>query len=323
MVFQNHMKHTSHIIATGSYLPKRVVTNNELATLMATSDAWIRTNIGICERRFAVSGEGASDMAFKASKRALIQAKLKAKDIDAIIFATTTPEYHAPGSGVLLQHKLGCRNIPAFDVRNTSPGFVYSLDMADGLIKSGRYKTVLIAASEVHSTGLDFSNQGRKMAVIFGDGAGAVIVRAGAKTGHKISDVILHSDGRYFDKLWCEGPKHPNMDGHTVVKHATKNMTAAVTEILKKNKLKVSDIDWFLFHQANKNIIATVGKNLKLPAAKVPTNIEKYGNTSSASIPILLDELTRAGKIKNNQKIIMTSFGSGFCWGAILISPKL
>lgn len=325
----------SQILATGSYVPERVVTNDELATLMATSDAWIQEHIGVRERRFAAPGEGVSDMALKAARQALKRAGLKAEDLDAIVFATSTPEFHAPGSGVLLQHKLGCRNIPAFDVRNTSPGFLYSLDLADGLIQSGRYKTVLVVASEAHSTGLDFTTRGRKMAVIFGDGCGCFILQAGeGKSG--IQDVILHSDGSHAKDLWCEGPSslrsprvsaaqiddgifYPQMNGKIVFEHAVNRMTEVISELLGRNNLTIKDIDHVISHQANLRILEVIQEKLKLCDGKIPHNIERYGNTSSASIPILYNELLTEGLILEGQNIVFVSFGSGFCWGAALL----
>lgn len=309
----------SKIVASGSYLPHRVVTNADLVKLIpSTSEAWIEEKIGIRERRFAAPNQSVSDLALLASQNALTQAGLKASDIDAIIFATATPDYHAPGSGVILQNKLSCRLIPAFDVHNTSPGFLYSLDLADGLIKTGRYQTILVVGAEIHSTRLDFSDRGRMMSVIFGDGAGCIILRAETGDGG-LRDFVLHSDGYHFDKLWCE-KIHPQMDGRFVFENAISCMTAAVKELLVKNKMGVGDVDWFLSHQANLRIIEAVGKNLGLESKTVPHNIEKYGNTSSASIPILFDELNRAGKFQAGQKMVMMSFGSGFCWGAGLIN---
>jgi len=311
----------SQILATGSYVPERVVTNNELAALMATSDAWIQEHIGIRERRFAAAGEGVSDTALKAAHTALKRAKLKSEDIDAIVFATSTPEFYAPGSGVLLQHKLGCRDIPAFDVRNTSPGFLYSLDLADGLIQSGRYKTVLVVASEVHSTGLDFSTRGRKMAVIFGDGCGCFILQASeGKSG--IQDIILHSDGSHYQDLWYEGPSplhYPQMNGKVVFEHAVTRMTEVIHELLDRNSLTIKDIDHVISHQANLRILEAIQEKLKLCDDKIPHNIERYGNTSSASIPILYDELAAEGRIREGQNIVFVSFGSGFSWGAGLV----
>jgi len=325
---------TSRILGSGSHLPEKVVTNEDLAKLFTTSDTWIKEKIGIKERRYAADGQGVSDLALEASKNALTQANLKADDIDAIVFATATPEYHAPGSGTLLQDKLSCRNIPAFDVRNTSPGFLFSLDIADGLIATGRYNTVLVAGSEVHSTGLDYSDQGRMMSVIFGDGAASFILgKSTDSSGFK--SFSLHTEGSHFDKLWCPLPSSlkkgrvseqdvkdnllaPTMDGRYVFQHAVKFMTEAIKEVLLKNKISIGDIDLVISHQANMRIIEEIGKNLNLTTDQVASNIEIYGNTSSASIPILYDELNRSGKMKPGQKIIFCSFGSGFCWGAAL-----
>jgi 3-oxoacyl-[acyl-carrier-protein] synthase III len=325
----------SQIIATGSYFPKKLVTNHDLAKLFTTSDEWIREKTGIEQRYFAAPGEGASDLALKAAQKALKAGNLSADDIDAIIFSTSSPDYQAPGSGILLQNKLGAKKIPAYDIRNTSPGFLCALDLADGLIKTNRYKNVLTVCAEVHSTALDFTDRGRLMAVIFGDGAGAAIIQA-TNDDKGLKDFIMHSDGKDFNKLWCEGPSslrsprvtkeqidagifHPKMDGRYVYEHAVKNMTAVVKELLIKNKMGIDDIDLFLFHQANKNILEVVRKNLNLDVSKTPSNLAKSGNTNSATIPILLDELWIDGKIHAGQKIILTSFGSGFSWGSCLI----
>lgn len=323
------------VLATGSALPDTVVTNADLATRFTTSDAWIRDKIGIHERRYAAAGQGVSDLALIAARQALAQAGLKPTDLDAILFATATPEYHAPGSGVLLQHKLGCRDIPAFDVRNTSPGFLYALELACGLIAMRRYRTVLVTGAEVHSTGLDFSERGRMMSVIFGDGAGCFILRA-TREKKGFLDFKLYSDGRFYDKLWCEGPSSlknprvsveqiaqgiffPQMNGRVVFENAVNRMGAAVKELLDANHLTKDEIDLYLCHQANLRIIETLVKNLGVPPEKVPHNIEKYGNTSSASIPILYNELTQAGRIRPGEKILLVSFGAGFCWGAGLL----
>jgi 3-oxoacyl-[acyl-carrier-protein] synthase-3 len=318
--------HFARLIATGSALPERVVSNEELATQFATSDEWIRDKIGIFERRYAADNQGVSDLATQAAQKALAQAAMSATDLDAIILATATPEYSAPGSGVLVQNKLGCRTIPAFDVHNTSPGFLFSLDLADGLLQSGRYQTLLVIGAEVHSRVLDFSDAGRMMSVIFGDGAGCVILQSHpAPIG--LIDFVLHSDGQHFNKLWHPGkeafgsPKDttPQMDGRFVFENAVNCMTTAVQELLTRNKLKTDDIDLALSHQANLRIIKAIQTQLQLTEAQVPHNIERVGNTSSASIPILMDELMRAGTIKPGMQIVLMSFGSGFSWGAALL----
>ena len=325
----------SIIAGTGSYLPERIVTNLELSKMFSTSDEWIREKIGIKERRFAQKGEGPSHLAARATQKALKAANLQAKDIDAIVFATNTPEHQAPGSGALLQDQLGFRNIPAFDIRNTSPGFLYALDLADGLIKSERYKNVLVVGSEVHSTSLDFSDAGRLMSVIFGDGAGCVILSA-SDQDKGLRDFKLYSEGKYYNQLWCDCPSsleekktqlettetgkfYPQMDGRVVFKNAVNNMTEAVKNLLISNAINVADIDFFLSHQANIRIIEKIGENLNLESAQVPTHIDRYGNTSSASIPILLDESVRNKQITSGSKLVAMSFGAGFCWGACLI----
>lgn len=305
---------TWKILATGSYLPERIVSNDDLSKIISTTNEWIVSKTGISERRYAAPGEGATSMAKEASLRALHKANLKSSDIDAIIFATATPDYHAPGCAILLQKELACREIACFDVRNTSPGFLYALDLADGLISSRRYKTILVVGSEVHSRMLDFSDEGRLMSVIFGDGAGCAILQVEASAGVAY-DSVLKANGTYFDKLWCKD-KHPQMDGRLVFESAVREMTLAAKELLLRNKIGIGDVDWFVSHQANLRIIEAVGANLNVPFEKCPTVIQKYGNLSSASIPVVLDEALSQGHIKRGERILMTSFGSGFCWGA-------
>ncbi|MBX7149409.1 ketoacyl-ACP synthase III [bacterium] len=326
----------SQIIATGSALPSRVVPNKELEPLLETTDDWIFSKIGIRERRYVSPGVGTSDLALEASLNALKKAGINKNKIDGIILATSTPDYCAPGSGVLLQQKLGLKNIPAFDVRNTSPGFLFALDLADGLIRSKKYKCLLVVASEVHSTALDMTPRGRLMSVIFGDGAGAVIMTPTTKK-KGVLGMKLFSDGSFYDKLWCEAPAslyqpritpqmitdgkvYPTMDGRLVFENAVKCMSEASVSILKNLKLKKAKIDFVLPHQANINIINTIGQKLKISPEKILTNIHKCGNTSAASIPILLDEFVSNGTIKRGNKLLVMSFGSGFSWGAGVIS---
>lgn len=308
----------SKIIATGSHLPERVVPNDELAQKMTTTDAWIQEKIGIKTRHYASTGQTVSELAAHAAQNALHQAGLEASDLDAILFATSTPEHKAPGSGVLLQNLLGCSNIPAFDVRNTSPGFLFALDLADGLIRSQRYKTVLVVGSEIHSRHLDFSDDGRLMSVIFGDGAGCMILQ-GTSEDVGLHDFVLHSDGQYADKLgWYDAA--PTMDGRHVFANAVEDMSQACIELLVRNRLNVSDIDLVIGHQANSNILKALSGKLNLTPEQMPHNIERVGNTSSASIPILFDELWREQKIKPGQKLLFTSFGSGYSWGSCFIT---
>ncbi|MBI2340413.1 MAG: ketoacyl-ACP synthase III [Deltaproteobacteria bacterium] len=325
----------SLITGAGSYLPPRVVTNAELAKKFNTTDEWIREKIGIRERRYVDKGVGTSDLALEASKKALEAAEKKPADVDCIIFATSTPDYFAPGSGVLLQKKLGCRKIPAFDIRNTSPGFLFSLELADSMIRIGKYQCILVIAAEVHSTGLDFSDRGRMMSVIFGDGAGAVVLEP-TEGNHGILTTRLRSDGTYYDKLWCEAPAslyhpriaptmieegkvYPTMDGKFVFENAVQLMSLVSQEVLVEQNLTVDQIQHVIPHQANLRIIEAIAERMQIPMEKVHHNIETRGNTNSATIPILLDETLRAGKIAEGDLILMMSFGSGFSWGAGLM----
>lgn len=330
------MRHLRSLITgTGSYLPPRIVTNAELAKKFNTTDEWIREKIGIRERRYVDEGVGASDLGVEAARKALESAGKKPSEVDCIVFATSTPDYFAPGSGVLLQKKLGCHKIPAFDVRNTSPGFLFSLELADSMIRIGKYQCILVVASEVHSTGLDFSDRGRTMSVIFGDGAGAVVLEP-TEGDHGIVTTRLRSDGTFFDKLWCEAPAslyhpritpqmieegkvYPTMDGRLVFEHAVQLMSLVSEEVLVEQNLTVDQIQHVVPHQANLRVIETVASHLKIPMEKVRHNIETRGNTNSATIPILLDETVRAGKISEGDLVLMMSFGSGFSWGAGLV----
>ncbi len=325
----------SKITGTGSYLPPRRVTNNDLASKLNTSDEWIRQKIGIRERRYVDAGVGTSDLALEAAKLALESAEKKAGDVDCILFATSTPDYCAPGSGVLLQKKLGCHKIPAFDIRNTSPGFLFALELGDQLIRAGKYNCILIVASEVHSTSLDFSERGRLMSVIFGDGAGAVILEP-TEGNHGILSTRLHSDGTHYDKLWCEAPAslynpritsemieqgkiYPTMDGRLIFESAVNLMSLAAKEVLVEQNKEIKEVNHVLPHQANLRIIEAIAERMEVPMTKVHHNIEHYGNTNAASIPILLDETVRSKKIKEGDLLLTMSFGSGFSWGAGLI----
>lgn len=326
---------SSKIISTGSYVPPRIVPNSEIASLLDTNDEWIRDKIGIESRRYVDEGETCSDLALKASQKALDRCGLKSTDIDAILFATATPDHFAPGGGTLLQQKLGCRRIPAFDIRNTSPGFLFALDLGDQMIRAGKYETVLVVGAEVHSTALDMSPRGRLMSVIFGDGAGAVILKK-SEDRPGIKELKLYSDGTHYDKLWCEAPGSkfdphvsqklieegkvfPTMDGRFVFQNAVELMTEASLEVLQNQKLSIDQIDHVIPHQANIRIIKTIGENLNIPLEKVGLTISKYGNTSAASIPITLDEMNDEGKLKSGDHILTMSFGSGLSWVAGII----
>lgn len=330
------MRHYHAIITgTGSYLPPRIVTNSDLAKKFNTSDEWIRKKTGIQARRYVDEGVGTSDLAVEACKQALRAAGKKAGDVDGILSATSTPDFNSPGIGVLIQRKLECHRIPAFDVHNTSSGFLFALELADSLIRCGKYQCLLVVGAEVHSTALDFTDRGRLMTVIFGDGAGAVVLEP-TEGNHGLLSTRLHSDGFFYDKLMCEAPSSlhhprltpqmieegkifPTMDGSLVFENAVNLMSLACEEILVEKNISVEELDHVLPHQANLRIIEEMARRLNIPMKKVHHNIEHYGNTSSASIPILLDEKVRSKVIQGNDLVLMTSFGSGFSWGAGLM----
>lgn len=325
------------VAGVGFAVPDQIITNAQLAARFSTTDAWIREKIGIEERRYVREGEGTSDLATRAARMALDQADWQATDIEAIVVASSTPDYHVPGVGVLVQDKLGCSLIPAYDVHNSSPGFLFAMEMATALIESGKYKRLLVIGAEVHSTSLDMSDRGRLMSVIFGDGAGAVLLEGREEKNKKLSSIktLLFSEGKHFDKLWCEAPSalhhpsitpdmiadgrvHPQMDGRFIFEQAVARMAAACETLLAQNSLTTRDIDWVVPHQANLRIIETLGAQLNVPREKVMTTIEHYGNLSSASIPVALAVAYAGGKIKRGDIILSPSFGSGFSWGAMV-----
>jgi len=320
----------------GFYVPENVVTNFDLEKMFNTSNEWIVERTGIHERRFITPNEqSTSDISVLAAKKALKMANIKAEDLDLIVAATMTADYLIPGIGTMIQDKLGCKNIPAFDIRQQCSGFVYGLEMVDLYIKSGKYKKVLFIGAEVLSTGLDFTDRGRDTAALFGDGAGAFILE-NSQDESDIIDSILYSDGKYLKDLWKESPNSaqkgrvtiediqngkifPKMNGKTVFKHAITKMPAVVTELLERNNLTKDDITQIISHQANYRITQMVAKRLKLPMEKVFSNIHKYGNTTAATIPIAFTEAFAEGKFKRGDLIITVAFGSGFTWGANLI----
>lgn len=324
------------IVGTGMFVPPDVHTNQDLEKLMDTSDEWIQQRSGIKERRFAKSGIGPSDMAYEAALKALEMAGLTAQDLDMIIFSTLSPDYYFPGSGVFLQERLGCRTIPALDVRNQCTGFLYALSCGQNFVASGQYKHVLVVGAEAHSRALNLSTPGRDVSVLFGDGAGAVVLGPSKAAEHGIMDIVLHSEGAHRDALKLEYPSarqwpmitkeaideglhYPKMDGRYVFKHAVTRLGEVTGEILERNHLTPADVDLFLFHQANLRINEAVLKSLEQPASKTYNNIDRYGNCSSASIPMLLDECVRAGRLSPGKLILMAAFGAGFTWGSALI----
>lgn len=324
----------------GYYVPQNVVTNDDLAQRMNTSDAWIQERSGIRERRYFIPGEDTiANMGTRAAKMALERAGKTADDIDLIILATLNPDYMFPGSGVLVQRELGInhKGIPALDIRTQCSGFIYGLSIADQFIKTGMYQTVLLIGSEIHSSGLDFSDEGRDVTVLFGDGAGAAILTAvdtDEETG--ILTTHLHADGEHAEKLATLAPSgskprhiapemfedrsiYPVMNGRYVFKFAVEKFPEVIREALAATGYSEQDIDLLVPHQANLRIAEVVRQTLGLPPEKVHNNIQKYGNTTAASIPIALNEAWEMGKVKEGDLICLAAFGSGFTWGAALI----
>ncbi|MFN8369212.1 MAG: beta-ketoacyl-ACP synthase III [Bacteriovoracaceae bacterium] len=328
----------SKIIGIGSYLPSRKVTNFDLAKFLETSDEWIQKRTGIVERRW-VENQSTTDLALFACEDAIKMAGIKKEEIDLIIFATLSPDHEFPGSGCFLQAKLGLSElaIPAFDIRQQCSGFIYGLNLADSFIKSGQYKNILLVGAEVHSSGLDQTNRGRDVTVLFGDGAGAALltrceVNDSKKDSH-IYSTEIHADGRFAKELWVpspgtaypiritkehveEGLVHASMNGKVVFKHAVVKMQEVLISILKKNNLNIDDIDLFLFHQANLRINEHVANELKIPSNKVFNTIQKYGNTTAGTIPIGMVDAYKEGKLKKGDLVAVVAFGSGFTWGA-------
>ena len=326
----------ARILGTGSYLPEKIVTNADLAKVMDTSDEWIRQRTGIRERRFVDPGVGPTDLGLQAARRALQSARLAPDRIDFIIFATLSPDYSFPGCGCLLQEKLGLGTVGALDVRNQCTGFVYSLAIADQFIRTGTYRHILVVGAEVHSSGLEMNTHGRDVAVIFGDGAGAVVVGRSENGNRRILSNPLHAQGKYARKLWLEAPTslnhprlteemlkegrhYPQMDGRYVFKHAVDRLQESVLEALADNHLEMADVGLLILHQANLRISEAVVRSLKIPPARVFSNIQRYGNTTAASIPIALDEAVRAGRIQPGEVVVLAAFGSGFTWGASVL----
>lgn len=326
----------ARIAGTGHCVPDRIVTNGELATMMDTTDEWIRQRTGIQQRHWIREGESGSGLAVVACRRALEAAGLGTEAVDAIILATSSPDHMAPGNGVFLQRELGVGTIPAIDIRTQCSGFVYALSIADAYIRSGTFRTVLVVGTEVQSTGMDVSTRGRNTAVIFADGAGAVVLTADGKPdGSAFLGWDLHSDGQFAEKLWVDAPGaiyHPRnqaahietkgfleMDGKEVFRHASTLMPESVRAALGRAGLKTADIRLLIPHQANLRISEMVQRALDLRDDQVYNNIERFGNTTAATIPIALDECVRAGRIARGEILAMTAFGSGFLWGSAIV----
>ena len=326
----------AYISGTGFYVPPRIVTNDDLSKYMDTSDEWIRERTGIQQRRFVDKGVGPSDLAISAVKQALDSASLFVKDIDFIIFATSTPDYYIPGSGCLLQEKMGFDEIGALDIRVQCSGFVYGLSIAEQYIKTGMFKNILLVGAEAQTTAMELNDNGRDVSVIFGDGAGAVIVSQ-TKDKKGILSTHMHSQGKHLKTLWMEAPasnagmpritaedleagkQYLKMNGREVFRHATIRFIEVINECLEKNNLNIKDIDMLVPHQANLRITQMIQKKLRLNDDQVYSNIHKYGNTTAASIPIALAEAINEGKILDGDKVVLASFGSGFAWASAIM----
>jgi 3-oxoacyl-[acyl-carrier-protein] synthase-3 len=325
----------TRFLGTGFAVPDRVVTNDELSRLMDTSDEWIRTRTGIQERRWVREGETGAALAHTATLRAVESAGLAPGDLDAIIYATATPDHFAPGNGVYLQRLLGVGSIPSIDIRNQCSGFVYALAVADAFIRGGTFRHVLVVGAEIQSTGMDVSTQGRNTAVIFADGAGAVVLGP-SDEDRGILAFDLHGDGSHAEKLWVDAPGsmyHPRasveqidagrhfleMDGKEVFRHAVARMPESVQAVLAATGHTTSDLALLVAHQANLRIAEMMQKALGLRDDQIYNNIMWYGNTTAATIPIALDECVRAGRVRAGDLVALTAFGSGFLWGSALV----
>ncbi len=323
-------------VALGTSLPDRVVTNDELTTRMETSDAWIRERTGIRERRWVREGTDNSDLALAATRQALDRAGWQAKDIEAIVYASMTPDHMLPGDGCYLNAKLGLPGVPTIDLRNQCTGFLYGLAVADAWIRIGMFRKILLVGSEIHSTGLDVSTRGRDVSVIFGDGAGAALLEATDDPDRGVLSCHLHSDGRFAEDLYCEAPGskyhprvtsemiesgaiYPRMEGSKVFKNAVVRMPEVMREALAKNGLTTKDLRLLVPHQANLRISQMVQRGLELSDDQVFNNIEKYGNTTAASIPIALAEAIDARGVRRGDLLGLCAFGAGFTWASALV----
>lgn len=325
----------SRIVGMGHHLPDRVVTNEDMRAWMETSDEWIHQRTGIRERRWVEGDVGASELAEPAARQALDEAGLAPADVDLILFATLSPDLFFPGSACLLQARLGIPGVAAMDIRNQCTGFLYGLTTADAYIRAGLARHVLVVGAEVHSSGLDVSTRGRDVAVLFGDGAGAAVV-APTEGPSRILGSELHADGRYAEILMVEAPAsrlsprlthemldagrhYPKMDGKAVFKHAVERLPEVIRSILARHGLRLEDVALLVPHQANLRINEMVVRQLGFPADRVVNNIQKYGNTTAASIPIALHEAALEGRVREGDLVLLAGFGAGLTWGATLV----
>ena len=327
------------ILGTGTSLPDRIVTNHELESMLNTSDDWIRQRSGIVERRWASAKTATSDLALAASQKALARAGLNASDLDMIILATLSPDHEFPATACFLQAKLGVKNTPAMDIRQACSGFMFGLSVARQFIATGAKKKILLVGSEIHSKCLDLTPKGRDVSVLFGDGAGAVVLGPAdeKRGGIKILDVSIGTDGSQAKELWtpapgtgfqstsrlspdmiAEGLQYPAMQGRTVFMHAVQTMTQILRDILRVNGLEPHSVDRFILHQANQRIVEAVGQQLGVSSDRFFNTIQKYGNTSAASLPIGIHDAMEAGALRQGQTAAFAVFGAGFSWGAAL-----
>lgn len=326
---------TTKIAGVGHYVPEKVITNFDLEKLMDTSNEWIIERTGIQERRYIEDDTGASDLGVEAAKNAMKMANVEPEDIDLIIFATITSDYFFPGSSAQVQEKLGMGHIGAFDIKVACSGFIYGLSIADQFIKTGEFDNVLLIGAEVQSTALAFDTEHRDMSVLFGDGAGAVILQP-SNTDSKILSTHLHIDGKYVKELWTEAPasrfnpriskqmldegrQYPFMNGREVFRNAIVKFPAVIKEAMKANNLSIDDVKLIIPHQANYRISQAVAKRLGVGMEKVYSNIHRYGNTTAASIPIAMSEALSKGKFEEGDIIILAAFGAGFSWASSAI----
>jgi len=333
------MTNRSRIMGVGMSVPSRVVTNHDLAAKMETTHEWIVERTGIEERRWVSPGETGAGLAAKASREAIEKAGIAAEDIDLIIYATLSPDIYFPGTGVLLQRELGIghKGVPCLDIRQQCTGFIYGLSIADAYIRSGNFKHILLVGAEIQSTGLDVSTRGRDITVIFGDGAGAAVIGVAPDEAHMILSTHIHADGTEAEILWTETPasrnhprlsiedleagkQFPQMKGKNVFKHAVTRMPQAIMEGMQANGIKnIADIDMVIPHQANLRINQMVAQMIGLPPEKMHNNIQKYGNTTAATIPICMHEAIELGKIKPGDLVCLVAFGAGLTWGSAFL----
>jgi len=327
----------ARIGGTGMAVPERIVSNDDLAAWMDTSDEWIQQRTGIRQRHWISEGETPASLALEATNQALDAAEIEIGEIDCILLATLSSQHDFPGTSFFLHELLDADEIPCIDLRAQCSGFLYGLTFAESLICSGRFRRVLLLGCEVHSTGVEVATRGRDVAVLFGDGAGAVVLEANEADTSGVIDIKLHAQGKHARKLWIEAPSSaerpvritkemiddgrafPQMQGKFVFKHAVTRMPEVLRECLDSASVKLEDVDLFLFHQANLRINEYVAGQLGIPADKLSNNIQRYGNCSAASIPMLLDEAIRTGRLERGQLVSMTAFGSGFTWASALV----